>query len=124
MCPFAEVNRSCRHQHPRSGQDANHAAPEHRTARSTAVNNSPSTPDTTRTTAPASLISIIADAGFPVGAASATSGTNGGNEHAAGSVVQTDQAVPAGANRTPVGGKLASAVQSPTRAHPAPKSLR
>ena len=48
------------------------------------------------TAAPASLISITADAGvgtatFAVGAAAATSGTNGGNEHAAGSVLDPDR---------------------------------
>jgi transposase IS66-like protein len=76
--------------------EPDHGAPdEHRTARSTAVNNSPSTPDTTRTAVPASLISITADdavgtATFAGDAASATTGTNCGNEHGASSVLDPD----------------------------------
>jgi hypothetical protein len=50
-------------------------------------------PDTTRTAAPASLISIAADgavgtATFADDAASATTGTNGGNEHGGSSVLE------------------------------------
>src|SRR6185503_14517480 len=94
MRAFAEINRPRRYQHPRSRGQADHAAPEeHRTARSTAVSNSPSTPGITRTAAPASLISIAADAEedavtatFSGAAASASSGTNGGNRPATGSI--------------------------------------
>jgi len=61
MRALAKINRTGRDHDPHPSRDADHVAldEEHRTARSTAVNTSPSTPAATRTTAPASSTSML-----------------------------------------------------------------
>jgi hypothetical protein len=101
MCPFSKINRPGRHQHPGPRGDTDHRLPDElRTARSTAVNKSLSTPGATRTTAPASSISIpdwllttSAVTGLP--SLSETIGTNAGTESRVGSGSRNAAALPA-----------------------------
>src|SRR5215475_14767620 len=82
MGSLAEVYRTCGYQDPCARRHIDHVGlTEARTARNTSLSSVVSVPDNTRTTAPASLISITAGsdadlAGFTAGAASVTIGTN------------------------------------------------
>jgi hypothetical protein len=78
---FAEVYRTCGHQHPRTGGDGDHVrTADTRTARSTAVSWALSVPGTTRSTAPANVISMHVGATGVAGTngTSLTIGTNPG----------------------------------------------
>src|SRR4051812_40622176 len=84
MGPFTKIHRPRRQQNACARRDGDHAwSAEARTARSTVVNWTSSRPDTTRTTAPARLISITevanaVGAASPAGMASVTIETKAG----------------------------------------------